>query len=259
MDRCFVIQPFDRGKFDKRYGDTYEPAIKAAGLTPYRVDCDPQVTIPIDEIEKNIRESRVCLADITTDNPNVWYEVGFAIASRKDVVLLCSTEREGKFPFDIQHRSILKYGIDSASDWIKLKNSIAERLHAILSRQAKTELIADMSPVRPTEGLTPHEMAALVVIAESCMMLDDHITGWRFRQGMNNAGFTDLAASVSLRCLERKKFISCKREHDENGAPFTMISLTNNGESWLIEHQSRFDMKLAHTKKLRLEDDDIPF
>ncbi len=36
MDTCFVIQPFDRDKFDKRFDDVFEPAIRSAGLEPYR-------------------------------------------------------------------------------------------------------------------------------------------------------------------------------------------------------------------------------
>ena len=38
MGRCFVIQPFDQGPFDKRYDDVFAPAICDAGLEPYRVD-----------------------------------------------------------------------------------------------------------------------------------------------------------------------------------------------------------------------------
>ena len=79
MTRCFVIQPFDSGKFDKRYDDVYAPAIVDAGIEPYRVDKDPGVDVPIDAIEQGIRDSLVCLADITTDNPNVWYELGFPL------------------------------------------------------------------------------------------------------------------------------------------------------------------------------------
>lgn len=71
MSKCFVIQPFDKGKFDSRYEDIFEPAIKGSGLIAYRVDKDPSVDIPIDDIEKNIREAKICLAEITTDNPNV--------------------------------------------------------------------------------------------------------------------------------------------------------------------------------------------
>ena len=69
MMSCFVIQPFDKGKFDNRFKDVFSPAITDAGLEPYRVDQDPKVSIPIQDIEKGIRESRLCLADITIDNP----------------------------------------------------------------------------------------------------------------------------------------------------------------------------------------------
>jgi hypothetical protein len=71
MARCFVVQPFDKGPFDKRYDDVLAPAIEAAGVKPYRVDRDPSVLIPIETIEEYIRESEYCLADISLDNPNV--------------------------------------------------------------------------------------------------------------------------------------------------------------------------------------------
>ena len=54
MDTCFVIQPFDNGRFDKRYIDTFNPAIEAAGLEAYRVDYDPSVLVPIESIENLI-------------------------------------------------------------------------------------------------------------------------------------------------------------------------------------------------------------
>lgn len=65
MPHCFLIQPFDGGVFDKRCTDVFMPAIRDAELDPYRVDEDPNVSIPIDAIEKGIREAAVCLVDIT--------------------------------------------------------------------------------------------------------------------------------------------------------------------------------------------------
>jgi hypothetical protein len=79
MPTCFVIQPFDSGKFDKRFDDVYVPAIEEAGLEPYRVDRDPGVDVPIEAIEEGIRNAAVCLADVTTDNPNVWYVLGLCL------------------------------------------------------------------------------------------------------------------------------------------------------------------------------------
>ena len=117
MGTCFVIQPFDGGAFDKRYEDIFVPAIKASGLDPYRVDRDPSVSIPIDQIEDGIRKSDVCLADISTNNPNVWFELGFAIAAGKEGVLVCAHRPDHRFPFDIQPRSIIPYRTGSARDF----------------------------------------------------------------------------------------------------------------------------------------------
>jgi hypothetical protein len=88
MGKCFVIQPFDKGRFDKPYADVFAPAISEAGLEPYRIDRDPTVTIPIEDIQAGIESCEACLAEISTDNPNVWFELGYAIASQREVVLI---------------------------------------------------------------------------------------------------------------------------------------------------------------------------
>jgi hypothetical protein len=108
MPTCFVIQPFDGDKFDRRYKDVFSAAIRAAGLDPYRVDQDPSSSIPIEGIENGIRTSDVVFAEITLDNPNVWFELGYAISSRKEICIVCSDERTEKFPFDVQHRNIIR-------------------------------------------------------------------------------------------------------------------------------------------------------
>lgn len=136
MGKCFVIQPFDRGKFDKRYEDVFAPAIRAAELEPYRVDRDPRVSIPIEEIESGIASSQACLADIFTDNPNVWFELGFAIASQREVVLVCSDERASHFPFDIQHRTVITYSTESSSDFDTLRKRITARPQPFLRNRA---------------------------------------------------------------------------------------------------------------------------
>ena len=71
MPDCFVIQPFDSGEYDKRFADIYEPALRKAGLDAYRVDQDPSVDVTIEAIEEHISKAAMCLADISTDNPNV--------------------------------------------------------------------------------------------------------------------------------------------------------------------------------------------
>lgn len=130
-DFCFVAQPFDHGKFDQRYHDVIKPVIEFLGLYAYRVDEDFEVVIPINTIELKIPLASVVVAEITTDNPNVWFELGYALALAKPVVLLCSDERKPAFPFDVRHRNIITYRTDSLGDFeeyrANLKKAIASR------------------------------------------------------------------------------------------------------------------------------------
>ena len=125
---CFMIQPFDRGKFDKRYEDVFKAAIEETGLEAYRVDNDDLATVPIDMIEKKFKAATICIADITLDNPNVWYEVGYAMASNKTTILICSDERVGNYPFDIRQRNVLQYKTESKSDFDELRNKLSKRI-----------------------------------------------------------------------------------------------------------------------------------
>ena len=93
--QCFVIQPFDSGKFDKRFEDVYRLAIEDAGLEAYRVDEILLPGVPIESIERGIKRAAVCLADITVDI-RMFGTTNFAYAIGKPVVLVCSAERAEK-------------------------------------------------------------------------------------------------------------------------------------------------------------------
>lgn len=75
--QCFVIQPFDGGIYDSLYEQVFAPAIRDARLIPYRVDNAPSASIPIETIEQEIAKSLACFAEISENNPNVWFELGY--------------------------------------------------------------------------------------------------------------------------------------------------------------------------------------
>ena len=43
----------------------------------------------------------IIIADITMDNPNVFYELGYSHAIGKNTILLADAEKRQKMPFDI--------------------------------------------------------------------------------------------------------------------------------------------------------------
>ena len=240
MSTCFVIQPFDRGKFDKRYRDTFEPAIKAAGLEPYRVDQDPLVEVPIEAIEKGIRNAAICLADITTDNPNVWYELGYAFASRKSVVMVCSDERKGsRFPFDIQHRTVVEYQSESSSDFEQLQQKIKERIEALLTKDERLQQIAESDPVAPREGLSQPELAVLAVLAG-----ENELSQWSLKGVVEGAGFTAIGFNLGLRRLLNKGLVESGVRRDENdGYDYSAVWLTSVAWDWIEANEHLFMLK----------------
>ena len=257
MATCFVIQPFDSGKYDKRFQDIYKPAIEAAGLEAYRVDRDPGVMVPIEAIEKGIRQAALCLADISADNPNVWYELGFAFASDRPVVMVCSEERPGrKYPFDIQHRSIIPYMADSPSDFDKLRDSLTAKLKAIAERNDVLDKIAEADPVTSIEGLTPIETLVLAVVAGEAFMPGSAVTVYGAKRDAERAGITNMGFNLALRKLTAKSFVRVEDVWDEhNNENYSGVAVTDQGWQWIEANESRFVLHRPEKKK----DDQIPF
>ena len=244
MRRCFVMQPFDGGTFDKRYEDVYAPAIQDADLEPYRVDRDPSVSIPIDDIESGIRNSEICLADITKDNPNVWFELGFAIAVPREVVLVCSDERNTRFPFDVQHRNILRYKTESKSDFDKLRSEIAERIQGLLEKERTIGRISNLPPIADAEGLSQHELVALVTVMQNRMSLEGVVSAYTFKEDMNRAGFNDLGVNIALQGILDKGMVTETTEKDwEDGTAYLAYSVTEEGVRWLMRNQDKLVLK----------------
>jgi nucleoside 2-deoxyribosyltransferase len=256
--RCCVFQPFDKGPHDKRYKDIIAPAIRVAGLDPYRVDRDDGAVILIDTLHDEIRSAAVCLADISTRNPNVMYELGYAIASGKEVVIICASTQADKFPFDIQHRGIITYALDSTSDFEQLKAGITLKIKALLKKQAATQQIASVSPIKSTHGLQPSEVAALAMVMANIDSSADSVSTYIIKQDMEKAGFTRLATQLALTRLSRMNFVAADEESDMNGNRFYVYRLLDGGEVWLLENQDKLELRVAPPDSV-INDDDIPF
>lgn len=257
MPTCFVIQPFDKDKFDRRYEDSFAPAIENAGLTPYRVDRDPSVNIPIEEIENSISEAEVCFAEISTDNPNVWFELGFAIARKKDICMVCSDERTSKFPFDVQHRAIIQYTTSSRSDFEKLSNAIEVRIKALIEKQKKLGNLSVQSPIKDTEGLSEHEIVTLCTIMENRSSPASGVGFWDLSKDMERIGYNRLAVNIGIEKLMKKHLVGVKTEHDINGEEYQLYNISESGISWLLENEEKLNLKVP-PKEARL-DSEIPF
>lgn len=220
---CFVIQPFNE-KFNKRYDDIIKPAIEKCGLVPYRVDEDNSVIIPIDSIEEMIKRSSICVAEITTNNPNVWYEVGYAVASKIPIVLICSDERTEQYPFDVRHRNILHYTTMSLGDYKKIKSNLIDRITNYLE-------LGNSKNKKILEELTAEEKEILLLIAQQ-QVLPNQVISQKDIQcvSINKENFI-----LTLRKLINHGYIQYIYAL-ENGATNNYCKLTPKAEEWVLEN-----------------------
>ena len=103
----FVAMPFDPA-FDDLYHLGIKPACEKAGAVAQRVDEQIFQESILQRIYSQISKADVVVADVTGMSPNVFYEVGYAHALGKPVVLLAGSEAD--IPFDLKHYTHVVYG-----------------------------------------------------------------------------------------------------------------------------------------------------
>jgi len=125
-DSCFVMQPFAAPLGDY-YEKIYKPAIEKAGLRPVRADAEIFATGKImDQVWSGINTAKVLVAELTSRNPNVFYELGLAHAMKKPVVLVSAKEED--VPFDLQHIRVIYYDMSDPFWGNKLIEKVAENI-----------------------------------------------------------------------------------------------------------------------------------
>ena len=257
MRTCFVIQPFDSGKFDKRFEEVYKPALKDVELEPYRVDKDPSVEVPIEAIEEGIAKAAICLADITTDNPNVWYELGYAFASDRPVIMICSDERQGKkYPFDIQHRTVISYSPESPSDFQKLREQISGAATALLEKAVLPKQPDETEQAAPREELGQGEITTLKILAGQTAIPESMSSLWILENDAKRDGLTSIGFGLALRKLVNKGFVATGTvEHDDGSYEGTQITLP--GWEWIENNKELFVLRKDEFRKI--DDEEVPF
>jgi hypothetical protein len=129
-DSCFVVMPF-APPIGGYYEKIFDPAIRKAGLKPVRADAEIFGTGKImDQIWTGINAAKVLVAELTTRNANVFYELGLAHALRKPVVLVAGNESD--VPFDLRHIRVIYYDMTDPFWGQKLLDKVSENILSAL-------------------------------------------------------------------------------------------------------------------------------
>lgn len=118
---AFVLMPFS-GDFDDIYRMGIKETAIALGVKAERVDEQIFQEGILERIYRQIESADIVIADMSGQNPNVFYEVGYAHAKEKLCILL--TKNAEDIPFDLKHHRHIVYG-QSIS---KLREALAGEL-----------------------------------------------------------------------------------------------------------------------------------
>ncbi len=121
MDRplCFVLMPFGVKKdpgggpdidFDRIYQEAIRPAVEDAGMEPIRADEERTGGIIHKAMFERLLLCDYAVADLTTANANVFYELGVRHAARPATTLAIFAKHQTP-PFDVNYLRALPYAL----------------------------------------------------------------------------------------------------------------------------------------------------
>lgn len=96
--------------FNRVYSEYIKPALEAAGLEVFRADEEQRAGDIRTDMFQELLIADLVVADLTLDNPNVWYELGVRHALRARGVVLVQGPRPNQ-PFDIYTDRKLRYSL----------------------------------------------------------------------------------------------------------------------------------------------------
>ena len=193
MGTCFVVMGFgiktdyQSGRvlnLDASYQNLIKPAVLAAGLQCIRADEIVHSGIIDVPMYEQLLMADVVVADVSTMNPNAFYELGVRHALKPFTTIIVS-ECELKFPFDVGHSAIRKYkhlgddiGVTEAKRFTK---ELSEAIREILKKPA------DDSPVYTFLRLNPPSRIKEQIAAIQGQTPPAADTGETLRASLNQA------------------------------------------------------------------------
>lgn len=138
---CFILMPFGKKPannsrivdFDAVYNKLIKPAVEAAGLEPLRADEEIAGGIIHKAMFERLIHCEYAIADLTTANANVFYELGLRHAVRPWATQLLFADGWGQLPFDVSLLRALPYHLandGTPADGAKESAVLTEKLRA---------------------------------------------------------------------------------------------------------------------------------
>lgn len=149
--KCFVIMPFGKRKdidgtevdFDHVYRELIEKAVESVGVDCERCDEIIDSGSIHKKMFRGIFDADVAVVDITSLNPNVFYELGIRHALHPHVTLVIRKDSNLPPPFNINGINVLGYDITSEDQLEAGRKKIRDHIRNGLDKQSIDSIVHD--------------------------------------------------------------------------------------------------------------------
>ena len=138
--------------FDAVYRTFIQPAIEKSGLVASKTNEANSGELLLKNMYARILFCRFAIADITFNNPNVYYELGIRHATRPHTTILLHENSLDEIPFDLSVFSVLNYEYDLEKKVIKNLEQKIDELSDMLENYTKGKGLGNDSPIAQLFG-----------------------------------------------------------------------------------------------------------
>ena len=147
-----------RKRADEVFKYIISPVLEEASIEPYRSDLDLTPGQISPQMLKKLLEADLVVADLTGQNPNVFYELGIVHSFARPVIALADSIR--LLPFDAKDERVIELGEYSGSLAVEQAESGKDQLRKVLAIVRAADYrpaspLADVAASRSLDQLAP--------------------------------------------------------------------------------------------------------
>ena len=146
--QAFFVIPFGRPDVDEVWSKVYKPVANLLGFNDNRIDEKDDGKIKIDQIYNQLSTADIIISDLTHKRPNCYFETGYAMAKRKDEVVILCAKKGHKVHFDLLPYNVMRWDPENIDDFkTRFRKRLCERMELISTRTAIPESVRE-TPAR---------------------------------------------------------------------------------------------------------------
>ncbi|GAH73684.1 unnamed protein product, partial [marine sediment metagenome] len=154
---CFIISPIgskDEGtwsRWDKVRRHLIEEVAAKKGYNVIRADDISKPGIITSQIIEHLLSSELVIADLSTKNTNVFYELAIRDAARLPVILIGDDTSE--IPFDVRQQRMIKYSLDP-DELDEARKKLAEYIDSVEDESHKVDSPVTDAIIKPSDEIS---------------------------------------------------------------------------------------------------------